>query len=380
MKKVLSSLNVEKETLVRMSDSMISLAWIKKSTQLLKNFVSNRVSSIRTGSCQRMHVPSESNPADVLSRGLDAKDIISCDLWWNGPKLLQEEMQPVENCLELSDINDFEKELKQMPDCNFLALEKNIFFEHVLNCTNNYMKLIKIFSFIFRFLRNCREPNRRLVGELSIGERRDAELKVIQVVQNGEFLSDIMSLKRTRQVNPRSKLKSLNPFLDSKGILRVGSRIAYSGLSYNSKFPIILPARHRLTQLIMNYYHLKYFHLGPQALLNTVRQMFWPISGRNLARKVVHQCVQCFKHRPVITEQLMGNLPSERVTIESPFSKCGLDFCGPFLVRSKNQRRGPFQKMYVAVFVCLATRAVHLEIVSDLYTEALIAVLKRFIT
>ena len=139
------------------------------------------------------------------------------------------------------------------------------------------------------------------MGELSVEECRDTELKLIQVVQNGEFFSD-MSLKRTGQVNPRSKLKSLNPFLNNKGILLVGSRIAYSGLSYNSKFPIILSARHKLTQMIMNYFYLKYFHLGPQALLNIVRQMFVHISGRNLARKFIHQCVQCFKRRPVITE------------------------------------------------------------------------------
>ena len=55
----------------------------------------------------------------------------------------------------------------------------------------------------------------------------------------------------------------------------------------------------------MNYYHLKYFHLGSQALLNIARQMFWTINGRNLAQKVAHQCEQCFKHKPVITEQLM---------------------------------------------------------------------------
>ena len=116
----------------------------------------------------------------------------------------------------------------------FLPLKKNAFLDDVLNCTNNYKKLIKIFSFIFRFQRNSREPNRRSVGELSL-KCRDAELKVIQLVQNVEFLSDIMSLKRIRKVNPRSKLKSLDQFLDSKGILGVGSRIAYSGLSYNSQ-------------------------------------------------------------------------------------------------------------------------------------------------
>lgn len=134
-------------------------------------------------------------------------------------------------------------------------------------------------------------------------------------------------------------------------------RLADSQVSYNSKFPIILPSKHKLTYLIMFYYHRKYLHLGPQALLNAVRQTYWPISGRNLSRKVVHECVQCFNHKPTPIDQLMGNLPPERVVVEPPFYKCGLDFCGPFLIKAKNQRKGIFQKIYVAVFVCLVTRA-----------------------
>ena len=81
MKKVISSLNIEIETALR-SDFMILHAWIKKSLHLLKTFVGNKVSSIQkfTGSYQWMHVPSESYPADMISRGLDEKDIILCDL------------------------------------------------------------------------------------------------------------------------------------------------------------------------------------------------------------------------------------------------------------------------------------------------------------
>lgn len=382
VKKVLPSLNAEIETVVLWSDSMIALAWIEKSPHLLKTFVGNRVSLIQelSGTLKWLHVPSKSNPADVISRGLDAKDIISCDLWWyGGPKLIQDEIQPVEHQLEPCDYADFEKELKQPSNSNFAVFETNTFVNHLLNLTNDYMKLIKILSFIIRFLHNIRHTRDKWSGKLSVEELKNSELNIIRLAQKGEFFSDILSLRENGQINHRSHLRSLNPFLDKNGILRVGSRIAYSGVSYNSKFPIILPAKHRLTQLIMSYYHLKYFHLGPQALLNTVRQMFWPISGRSLARKIVHQCVQCFKHRPILTEQLMGNLPVERVRIEPPFNKCGLDFCGPFLIKSKNQRKGSFQKIYVAVFVCFVTRAVHLEIVSDLSSEALIATLKRFI-
>ncbi|GFV08693.1 integrase catalytic domain-containing protein [Trichonephila clavipes] len=81
--------------------------------------------------------------------------------------------------------------------------------------------------------------------------------------------------------------------------------------------------------------------------------------------------------KPTGVDQLMGNLPSERVTPSAPFLNSGVDFCGPFQIKFKNQRKGIFSKVYVAIFVCLATKAIHLEAVTNLTTEEFIAALKR---
>ncbi|GFT72841.1 integrase catalytic domain-containing protein [Trichonephila clavipes] len=99
--------------------------------------------------------------------------------------------------------------------------------------------------------------------------------------------------------------------------------------------------------------------------------------ARGIARKTVHDCIACFRQKPTGVDQLMGNLPSERVTPSAPFLNSGVDFCGPFQIKFKNQRKGIFSKVYVAIFVCLATKAIHLEAVTDLTTEAFIAALKR---
>ncbi|GFV81822.1 integrase catalytic domain-containing protein [Trichonephila clavipes] len=104
---------------------------------------------------------------------------------------------------------------------------------------------------------------------------------------------------------------------------------------------------------------------------------FWPINGKGIARKTVHDCIACFRQKPTGVDQLMGNLPSERVTPSAPFLNSGVDFCGPFQIKFKNQRKGIFSKVYVAIFVCLATKAIHLEAVTDITTEAFIAALKR---
>ena len=74
----------------------------------------------------------------------------------------------------------------------------------------------------------------------------------------------------------------------------------------------------------------------------------------------------------------MEDLPAERVTPSPRYLNVGLDLCRPFETKYKGQRMGAYQKIYVATLVCMVTRAVHLDFVSDLTSEAIIATLKRF--
>ncbi|CAK1599043.1 unnamed protein product [Parnassius mnemosyne] len=76
----------------------------------------------------------------------------------------------------------------------------------------------------------------------------------------------------------------------------------------------------------------------------------------------------------------MGDLPPDRVRAIRPFAGVGTDFAGPFLVKSSNLRNARSHKAYLCVFVCLATKAVHLELVSALSTEAFLATLGRFVS
>ncbi|CAK9821242.1 hypothetical protein ANTRET_LOCUS8 [Anthophora retusa] len=75
----------------------------------------------------------------------------------------------------------------------------------------------------------------------------------------------------------------------------------------------------------------------------------------------------------------MGNLPGDRVKQARPFTNAGVDYCGPFFITQRRHRNRTRIKVYVAVFVCFEVKAVHLELVSDLTTEAFIAALRRFV-
>lgn len=131
----------------------------------------------------------------------------------------------------------------------------------------------------------------------------------------------------------------------------------------------------------MHFFHYyRTLHGGPHLVLTAIRTKFWPISGLVLARSIVHQCVWCFRMKPKFMHQIMGNLPFDRLDFQNtrPFVVTGVDFAGPFTVRHHIRCRVP-KKLYIALFVCFRTKAVHLEVVPDLTTEALIRAIKRFI-
>jgi hypothetical protein len=120
-------------------------------------------------------------------------------------------------------------------------------------------------------------------------------------------------------------------------------------------------------------------HLGPQALLAHISIKYWPIRSRIAARKIVQQCVQCFRAKPRFSNPFMAPLPRVRVNAERVFAQTGLDYCGPVFVRSGRRKTSP-TKSYICVFVCMVIRAVHLELVLSLSTEYFLAALSRFMS
>ena len=171
----------------------------------------------------------------------------------------------------------------------------------------------------------------------------------------------------------------MNPFLDGNGLLRVGVRLSNGKMSFSSLHPIILPRSCFLNDLIIKDYHLNNLHTGVQSTLYAIRTKFWLINGKNQIKRVIHQCINCFRVKPILSQYLMGNLPSIRTTLSRPFLNVGIDYCGPFLVKEKKYRNRNTIKAYVAVFVCMAIKAIHLEVVEDLSTEGFLAALRRFI-
>jgi hypothetical protein len=76
------------------------------------------------------------------------------------------------------------------------------------------------------------------------------------------------------------------------------------------------------------YEHYRQLHVGPQALLASIREKYWPMNGWNIARTVVNKCIICFKTKPYTFQPIMGDLPKSRV-------QPGRAFAGPIKTKAR---------------------------------------------
>ncbi|XP_062530654.1 uncharacterized protein LOC119630128 [Bombyx mori] len=239
-------------------------------------------------------------------------------------------------------------------------------------------KLVRITARIFRFYNNCKRIKKSYPDFITVSEYEFSLMKLIHRVQLFCFYEDIKNISQGKY--PSNKLRRLNPFLDKDNNLRVGGRLHKSILNFDSKHQLILPKKHHLTFLIIDNAHITNLHAGSQSVQHILFQRFWILSSRDIIRMRIHSCVRCFRARPAPLQPAMAPLPASRVRPERPFLKTAVDFAGPFYVRANKVRNAKVIKCYVAVFVCMSVRAVHLELVSELSTDAFLATLRRFIS
>lgn len=200
-----------------------------------------------------------------------------------------------------------------------------------------------------------------------------------KAVQRCDFRKEYKALFQGKFIEKNSDLRALAPFLHTDRLIRVGGRLKDSGLGFEICHPIALPRKHVLVKRIIEQEHVCIGHGGVQATMAAVRQHYWPLSLRSTTRKIVRGCLACFKAKPLQSEARMTSLPAPRVTVSRPFFHSGIDYAGPFMLRESKRRNARLHKAYAAVFICFATKAIHVEVVSDLTLEAFLAALKRFI-
>ncbi|XP_050303785.1 uncharacterized protein LOC126741423 [Anthonomus grandis grandis] len=357
------------------SDSTIVLSWLRIEPCHLKTFVANRVARItQISDVERWrHVRSKDNAADIISRGLNPKELSENYIWFNGPEFLKNN-----NVIEIPYLDNSD-ELPDLKLTLLLARETNTgkididIFERF----SSFIKLLRVFAYILRFKDRVLNKVTQSSIELTVTELTESQQKLIKLAQSESFPEEISRLNIGKTLNKNSKILSLRPFLDQHKIVRVGGRLSKSEITFNQRHPIILPYKHKLTDLIILDQHTKYLHAGTQNLLSIIRLTYWPINGKNAVKRIVKSCLKCYRNNPKPCKFLMGDLPSARVNPSRPFSNCGVDYAGPIYVKEGTLRRSKIVKTYLCIFVCFSTKAIHIELARDLTTPSFLNCLKR---
>ncbi|XP_075158181.1 uncharacterized protein LOC142231459 [Haematobia irritans] len=364
------------------TDSTIVLSWLAKPPCYWSTFVANRVSKIiqAIDPPRWHHVKSEENPADLASRGVYPQDLLGNDLWWHGPTWLRD-------CYE--NWPRFEYSPQDLTETERKSVRVNFSFftdhEDILERFSSLSRALRVIAYIYRFFYathpRFKSNFQRTTFNISTSEIIMVQDRLVSMTQRAHFPNEYLALSSKKQVASASPILNLNPFLDSEGIMRVCGRLVSSpGLSYNERHPIILPYNCQLSRLLVQFIHTISIHGGNQLVLRLIRTQFWIIRVKNLIKTTINRCKTCILYKHRCQKQLMSSLPPERSEYSRPFTHTGLDFAGPFDIKSFSGRACRITKGYSCVFVCFATKAIHLEAVSDLSTNKFLAAFSRFVS
>ncbi|XP_055605793.1 uncharacterized protein LOC129753966 [Uranotaenia lowii] len=364
------------------SDSRTVLAWIRSDTRRYRQFVACRVGESLTSSNAEewRWVPSKENVADDATKWGRGFDFTPSSRWFQGPSFLyQEESEwPAESIVEV----DTEEELVEC------LVHQEVQEQRMVDWQNfsKWKILLRAVAFVRRFCLNfCCKVKKQpgLKGPLMKEELVKAEMIIFRWVQKEYYPLEYRWLKGATQCQIRkyvsnSPLIRLSPCLDQDNIIRLESRIvAASYASFDTRYPIVLPKQHRVTQLILEDYHDKFLHANREMVVNEVRQRFHIGNLRSLVKRISKECLRCKVRKPRILMPRMAPLPKARLqAFVRPFTFVGLDYFGPLNVRIGRST----SKRWIALFTCLTIRAVCLEVVHSLSTESCKMAIRRFIS
>ena len=336
----------------------------------------NRVQEIRKLVDPQLwsHCPGSQNPADIPTREMNVEQFKQNTIWWHGPKwLLGTEREWPNSSISDTLPQECLDEMKHPQRTEKTAvLKTTVTAPSIRNFIDydrfsDYQKLLRVTAYVLRFIRNCRNKVRGNQEELSVDEINDAEIIIIREAQ-GSFDED--HLKKIEN--------TLGTFVDSNMLIRCEGRLKNSSLPFDSRHPILMPRHHKITSLLILSCHDKVMHNGTKETLAELCSRFWIIKGRQVVKMILRKCVNCKRIQGLsYGAPSQSQLPEFRVQEKHAFSSVGIDFTGPLYIKSSSS---PSRKVYLALFTCGISRAVHLEVVPDLSTSAFLRCFKRFVS
>ena len=377
------------------SDSKVVLRWIKNPDLRLPKFVARRIDTIlRASRSEQWHYcASGDNPADVATRPLSTN---SCSdrmkLWLAGPNI--EKLMITQDSLP-GTVQVHELRAQTPPAQAVSSLT------YIIDTAPSWYILKKRTAYLMAFTEfiKCKTQHKTFVKPRIDSAYLDKAMhRLILYVQRKCFGTVIKKLKdtspdcfedivkkaanttQTENIKETTamlqSLRSLRPCIHADGTFRVEGRISRADLPTDEKHPIILPSRHPLTRLLILNCHQECAHGGTQYTLMLTRRQYWIIKGLSSVRHYLGRCNACIIKKAKPVRQLMGDLPNSRIAAHNkPFFHTGCDYFGPITYREGRSDK----KAWGLLFSCMASRAVHVELVTSLDLSSFILAFSRFV-
>lgn len=403
------------------TDSEICLAQISGST-IRDVFCERRLREIRA-KVPRKHwafVSTEENPADLISRGCSVNNL--SELWLSGPPSMREP--------GYIPLNKFPIHEEVMIGSSMM-LEDSVTEWKILLKYSSFYSTLRVLAFISKAAESFKNKVKEINPEVDVDEASKKKLKIsattdktkakdimkklvkqvspltskniedaryfaVSTVQRFYYTKEIETLKSGQEVK-NGALRFKNAFLDSNGIMRVGTRVQAVEFDYDERNPIVLPPitasnyddNHISYQVIYDA-HLDTIHGGLSLTMATIRQRYFIPGLRKGIKRHISLCQLCVRVRAKTRQQIMGNLPKE-ITIRSPaFSHITLDYAGPIILKSRARpargqrieddvQRATYNRAWIMLVACFSTGAYHLEIVAGLSSNAFLNAFSCFI-
>ena len=371
------------------SDSKIVLGYIFNTTRRFYTYVTNRVSFIRkiTKPEQWKFVSTEKNPADQATRALPAHQLKD-SAWLNGPPHLATCTRDQEDVQEFAMVDpDTDKEVRTDVTCFKSNTDTRTLGSHYFLKFGTWKSLLRTFALLRHIAKSivhrrtdcggwhyCSESN-------TVEALQETENFIVKTVQRECYPEEVCCLSQKKPLPPSSSLLTLDVFLDSDGILRVGGRLNKSGMPRQEINPILIPGKHHIGTLLVRHFHDLAKHQGRNITSASIRLAgFWITGCKRLVSSVIYKCVKCRKLRGKFAHQKMADLPPDRLEPGPPFTYIGIDCFGPWEVVTRRTRGGVANsKRWGVLFTCLVCRGVHVEVVEEMTSSSFINAFKRFV-
>ena len=355
-------------------DSSTVLGYLHKESSNFKQFEGIKIAEIQSTNEFKDGklvawgwVPGSENPADWCTKSRTTADLMNNELFLTGPAFLvsKEEDWPVKYTFRTDKLEG--ESVHFAVSAVVSSTYPDIVNTLAANCSY-WIRVVRAMAWWLRLV----PVNRRPSGPLSYDEVKAATTFIVKEVQkcieSELLLSD----------EGKGRFRKLAPLKDEEGVWRVGSRMRnHVVFTADGKMPKILPTYHRVTLLIMRYSH-QFSHAGLDGTLSRFyAKGFWTVRAGHIARTVKNQCVTCRKIAKITIEQPLGEHSFERLTMLYAWGFCQLDLFGPFSCRGDVNPKTT-KKTWAIIIEDANSGAVHLDIVQDYSTQAVLFSLRRF--